>query len=68
MRRDIELIADPERLTEVVAEAARFTRDLHRIAEGVLSLADDLGIAEDVADRVVGDALHGLAGRSTDVG
>ena len=38
----------------------RFTNDLKRIASAVLDLADKLGIPEDVADRIVSDALHAL--------
>ncbi|MGD0894555.1 MAG: hypothetical protein ABSA08_00810 [Acidimicrobiales bacterium] len=68
MRPDVELIADPTRLAEVVAEVARFTRDPRRVAEGVLELADALGIEEAVADRIVEEALRGLRRSDADVG
>jgi hypothetical protein len=52
--------ADPNRLRGLVAEAGRFSSDLRLIAASALDAADKFGIPEDVADRIVSDALHVL--------
>lgn len=52
---------DPARLAHVVAEMARFTSDLKRVAVEVLRLADGLGIPEETADTIVTGALSALA-------
>jgi hypothetical protein len=52
--------ADPERLRRLVAEMGRFSTDLSKIAAVALDAADKFGIPEDVADRIISDALHAL--------
>jgi hypothetical protein len=52
--------ADPTRLCGLVAEMGRFSSDLKLIAASTLDAADKLGIPEDVADRIVSDALRAL--------
>ncbi len=47
-------------LRGAVNEMARFTRDARRLAHGGLRLAEELGIDEQVAIRVVGLALRDL--------
>ncbi|MHB1845328.1 MAG: hypothetical protein ACYCWW_10910 [Deltaproteobacteria bacterium] len=49
---------DPERLAGVVAEMARFSSDWRAIADATAKLADQAGIAEDVADAVIVQALR----------
>jgi hypothetical protein len=49
---------DPRRLRGVVFEACRFTKDDRRVAEGVLSLAETLGLDLHLAADIVGYALR----------
>jgi hypothetical protein len=56
---------DPRRLADVVAEASLFCDDYKMIAEGVLNLADRLGIDEATADEIVVEALRTLKEKGT---
>jgi hypothetical protein len=55
-------------LAFVVFEAARFGGDLKAAVQGVLVLADRLGIPETTADDVVGDAVRAIRAGEHHVG
>ncbi|HTV11389.1 MAG TPA: hypothetical protein VME20_05955 [Acidimicrobiales bacterium] len=59
---------DPRRLAFVIFEAARFGGDLKAVVEGVLILADSLGIEEATADAVVADAVREIRARGNRAG
>jgi hypothetical protein len=52
------LADDPRRLRAVTFEVARFCRDDRRVVEGVLTLAQTLGIDLTLAAQIVGAALR----------
>jgi hypothetical protein len=52
------LVEDPRRLRGVTLEACRFTPDDRLVAEGVLSLAESLGIELRQAGEIVASALR----------
>jgi hypothetical protein len=57
---------DPQRLAAVIQEMARFTDDRRAIAQAALDLADGVGIEEELADRIVSEALRDLNGGRSD--
>jgi hypothetical protein len=52
------LIEDPRRLRGVVLEACRFSKNDRRVVEGVLTLANSLGIELRLAGDIVASALR----------
>ena len=59
---------DPHRLASIVREMSRFTDDRLRIAEAATSVADSVGIGEDVADPIIAEALRALSRERRHVG